>query len=644
MVEIPSLAVCLYGTDEPVDAPVILTAGPLSAELESGNLRYIRFNGVEMIRAVSYIVRDRNWGTYNPDISNLEVTQKDGMFRVTYDAITRDDVQEFRYSAEITGGKDGSLSFRARGRAVTDFETNRTGFVVLHPIDGVAGEPAILEDVEGNRIDTAFPELIDPVQPMMNLRAITHRFAPGASVRCLMEGDIFEMEDQRNWTDASYKTYVRPLALPWPYMMPQGSESEQAVSLTMEGRLSPPVGNEASISLRIGAPVGSVPPLGIGLDPEDADTARTKIDELRKARPAHLLCHHDPRRNHDARTLKACAGLAQELGAEAWLEAVIAKVEGYEDEVSALGAAAKAMGSPFATVLVSPASDLKCTLPGSVWPPAPPADELYRHTRKAFPQARLGGGMFSYFTELNRKRPPADLLDIVSFTTSPLVHAGDDRSVMESLESLPHVVRSVRHIAGQKPFAVGPSAIGMRMNPYGAAPMENPDNIRQAMNRNDPRQRGLLGAAWALGYFAHFARGGAQAITLGGAVGPFGLLFTPEPWPQPWFDHHGGLFPVFHVIRGLARLANAPLREAQVSVPGKLAALAADGPDGPEIWIANLTFTTQKFDLPEEARRAAILDAVQFSAAAQDPEFLDRLKPATGPLELSPFAIARLRG
>ena len=99
MVEIPSLAVCLYGTDEPVEPPVVLTAGPLSAELESGNLRYIRFNGVEMIRAISYIVRDRNWGTYNPDIANLQVSQKDDMFHVTYDAVTRDDVQEFRYSA-----------------------------------------------------------------------------------------------------------------------------------------------------------------------------------------------------------------------------------------------------------------------------------------------------------------------------------------------------------------------------------------------------------------------------------------------------------------------------------------------------------------------------------------------------------------
>ena len=30
------------------------------------------------------------------------------------------------------------------------------------------------------------------------------------------DGDIFEMEDQRNWTDASYKIYSTPLRLPFP--------------------------------------------------------------------------------------------------------------------------------------------------------------------------------------------------------------------------------------------------------------------------------------------------------------------------------------------------------------------------------------------------------------------------------------------
>ena len=128
-------------------------------------------------------------------------------------------------SAEIVGRADGTLRFAARGRAVTDFLTNRTGFVVLHPIENVAGKPARVTEATGKTFDTRFPDLIDPVQPMMNLRAIRHEFAPGASVECRMEGDTFEMEDQRNWTDASYKTYVRPLALPWPYTLAKGPSS-----------------------------------------------------------------------------------------------------------------------------------------------------------------------------------------------------------------------------------------------------------------------------------------------------------------------------------------------------------------------------------------------------------------------------------
>ena len=76
-------------------------------------------------------------------------------------------------------------------------------------------------------------------------------------------------------------------------------------------------------------------------------------------------------------------------------------------------------------------------------------------------------------------------------------------------------IARLRRFIADKPYAVGPSAIGMRDNPYGAAVADNPDDRRQAMNRNDPRQRGLLGAAWNLGYFAHFAYGGAAAIARG---------------------------------------------------------------------------------------------------------------------------------
>jgi len=78
-----SESVRLYGTDETVEPPRVLRAGPLSAELDVGNLRHIRYHGREMIRAISFIVRDKNWGTYAPRISQLDVQESPESFSVT---------------------------------------------------------------------------------------------------------------------------------------------------------------------------------------------------------------------------------------------------------------------------------------------------------------------------------------------------------------------------------------------------------------------------------------------------------------------------------------------------------------------------------------------------------------------------------
>jgi hypothetical protein len=519
--------------------------------------------------------------------------------------------------------------------------------VVLHPIEGVAGEPCTIEHVDGRVVQTRFPDLIDPVQPMMDLRALTHQFAPGLTVTCRMEGDAFEMEDQRNWTDASYKTYVRPLSLPWPYELKAGEGTSQRVELTVSRTpgASVTAGN-GGIRLSLEPTSVSVPPLGFGLDPGDASTVLRVADLLSEAHAHHVVCAFDPGRGHDEASLARAVEAGRALGVDLWLEAVIRRVEGYDEEIRDLGRMAEHMGARFGTVLVSPAPDLKCTLPGSVWPPCPPLEGLYRAAREAFPRARLGGGMFSYFTELNRKRPPVGLLDLVTFTTSALVHAGDDRSVTESLESLPALVRSVKAFIEGKPFHVGPSAIGMRDNPYGEAPMENPTNIRQAMNRVDPRQRGLLGAAWALGYFAHFARGGASAVTLGGGAGPFGLVHADMPYAQPYFDETGGCYPVFHVFRGLAALAGRRLLDVKSSAQRVVQAIGTIEPGEGEVWLANLTGQEQQVTLWSKAEgQIAILDEESFAYAASNARAMDVLLKQfdADEIRLRPYSVARLR-
>ena len=117
-----------------------------------------------------------------------------------------------RYSAQIAGAVE-ELTFTATAIPDGDFETNRCGFCILHPIVGLAGSPVSVEHTDGSVVETVLPELIDPWQPFKDMRAITHTVRDGLTAECRMEGDTFEMEDQRNWSDASYKTYVRPLAL-----------------------------------------------------------------------------------------------------------------------------------------------------------------------------------------------------------------------------------------------------------------------------------------------------------------------------------------------------------------------------------------------------------------------------------------------
>jgi D-apionolactonase len=645
----PPESIRLYGTDEPVEPPRTFQAGPLKVEFEAGNLRHIRYHGQEMIRAVSFVVRDKNWGTYGPQVANLNFHEEAGEFRISYDATAGDTEQEFRYSATITGKANGSLSFSGRGTALTDFLTNRTGFVVLHPIEGVAGAGCKVEHIDGTIEETRFPLLIDPFQPMSALRAITHEFLPGLKVSCRMEGDTFEMEDQRNWTDASYKTYVRPLALPWPYVIAKGETIDQTVILAVSGTAGEIESVDSRLTLTVGRQIAgsAMPPLGLGLDPKDLKATEQSLNELRQAAPSHLVCYYDPRLGHGEEDLKRMAAVGKELGTDLWLEFVIPSVDHFADDIQDLGRALAALGDPFAAVMVSPAPDLKCTLPGSPWPPCPPLEDCYRAARAAFPKARLGGGMFSFFTELNRKRPPTALLDFLTFTTVAIFHAGDDRSAMEGLESLPYLAKSIESFSGGKPYHVGPSAIGLRMNPYGEAPMANPGNVRQAMNGMDPRQRGLFAAAWSVGFAARFAKGGASALTLGGTAGEFGIAYAKAGYPQPWFEENGGLYPVYHVIKGLSALRGLPLIELVISKPREIQAIAVARDREIEVWMANLTEQTQTIELKTKlAGSLAVLSASEFERATREFFVMDSLEGtySDDPITLPSYAIARVTG
>ncbi|MGO8050387.1 D-apionate lactonase [Rhizobium leguminosarum] len=607
----------LYGTRLVDPPPVRLRAGKLEADLTNGNLRTILYDGTEVLRAISYLVRDRDWGTYSPEIADLRIEQNDDRFEVAYLARCEGpDDTRLIIDVRITGSAD-RLDFEAEAVAPTGFETNRCGFCILHPIVGVAGSPATVEHVDGQIVATRIPDVIEPWQPFKDMRAITHAVMPDVQAECRMEGDTFEMEDQRNWSDASYKTYVKPLALPWPYQIPANQPVRQKTSLVIRdisgSTRHPPGMSGGAIKLELGPRTGTMPDIGVIITPEEADATLSAKPVLTEIAPQELLFHFDPGGGHGVDALRRFAAIATVHRGRSTLEIALPCKSSPSSEAAEIARQMRLAEFRPDAIMISPSVDRQSTPPGSKWPECPPLDEVYTAARAAFPGIRIGGGMLSYFTELNRKRVPDGQLDFVSHCTNPIVHAADDLSVMQTLEALPFVTRSVRAIYGDKPYRIGPSTIPMRQNPYGSRTMDNPVGARIAMANRDPRHNGRFAEAFALGYAIRVLDAGLECLTLSALSGPFGLIAGPaEPTEQ------GGRRPLFNTVRTLSRLAGASWQECVSSSPSEVLSFVARNAAGARLHVVNLTGEERKVDCgacrPADAGKELLL--APFATAA----------------------------
>jgi len=585
-------AFALYGTHEAEELPVHLTAGHLSADLANGNLRTIRYDGVEVLRAVSYLVRDRDWGTYSSAIENLWIEQGNGAFSVRYVAHCRGP-EDSRLAISVhIAATEHELIFEAGALSPTGFETNRCGFCILHPIVGIAGSSAKVEHVDGSVDETRFPDQIDPWQPFKDMRAITHQVLPGISAECRMEGDTYEMEDQRNWSDASYKTYVRPLALPWPYQIAANEPVRQRIVLairdTRSGETTAADSAGRTIKLEPGDRSGTMPDIGVIVTSDEAKAVLAARDLLSDIAPQELLFHFDPNAGHGTEAFKDFAAIAAIHRGRSTLEIALPCKQPPAAETAEIARQMQSAGFQPDAILISPSVDRQSTPPGSKWPECPPLEEVYAAAHAAFAGIRIGGGMLSYFTELNRKRVPADRLGFVSHCTNPIVHAADDLSVMQTLEALPFITRSVRAIYGDKPYRIGPSTIPMRQNPYGSRTMDNPAGSRIPMASRDPRHNGRFADAFALGYAIRVLDADIECLTLSALTGPFGLVAgKAEPTEE------GGNRPLFNTVKLLSGLAGSAWNGCRSSHPSEVLAFQS----GSTVHILNLTADEQSIDI-----------------------------------------------
>ena len=128
---------------------------------ENGFIRYIKYGDNEIVRMIYMALRDKNWGTYLPEIKYEKINVYENSFYITYQCDYKEsDTVIFSWNAVIQGGESGKIIFTINGKALSTLIKNRAGFCILHPIANTAGEKLTVTCSDNQIISTFFPSSI----------------------------------------------------------------------------------------------------------------------------------------------------------------------------------------------------------------------------------------------------------------------------------------------------------------------------------------------------------------------------------------------------------------------------------------------------------------------------------------------------
>jgi hypothetical protein len=489
-----------------------LCAGPLRLVLEEGAVRWVRLGNVEILRAIRAAVRDQNWGTPPHRFTAFDVDQSADSFRARFKAENREGPIALDWDGEIQGSPDGTLVYRFRGVARSTFLKSRIGLVVLHPVDECAGRSCTIETSDGRVYDSAFPLLVASTDPFTDLRAITHEVVPfGLRAEVRFDGEVFEMEDHRNWSDFSFKTFGTPLSRPSPVEVEAGTVIEQSVTLRLIGDRAAWPGTRSSSSSGIvvhlsAAPDRRLPRVGTRL-PLDRRLSAPERSTLAALRLSHLRIDIDASAPDLADRFRWASEESHAVGCP--LEVAVFLPAAPEHAMPRLADAASLSAAPIASWLVFD-KERRVTTPGL-------ARLAARWLERVTPGAPIGAGSDRYFAELNSNRPPPGDGDFLCHPSSPQVHDFDDATLIENLRSVYWMAQTARAFANGRPLTLSP----VTLRPHGTS-----------SDAPDSRQSTPFGAAWTAGHLSASVRSGIESLTYHDAVGPRGLM-GPDgtAWP-----------------------------------------------------------------------------------------------------------------
>jgi D-apionolactonase len=626
-----------YGSTAALSAGRLLKSGPLTLLYESGSIRYVRYGDKELVRSIYSALRDHNWDTVEPELENEHVEAGPSSFRLHYHARYRQGPVDFSAYYEFEGDEQGNLSLRMQGVAHREFLRNRIGFCVLHPMETCKGAPCRITFTDGEAKTLEFPFFISPHQPFMDIHSMEWSVSPGLAAVLSFSGDVFETEDQRNWTDASFKTYCTPLARPFPVTVAAGEKIEQEIRFRLSGKVKNPAtrADRSVMVAKRGEPL-PFPRLGLGQSSSKHSLSEGEIAQLRSLNPDHLRIEWHTG-SPDAGSLQTALSDARRLG---WpVELVLFAAKNQRDLPRKVADLVRNSRIEVARLLLLEEGAKSCS------------ETVIRkyapQFRQLLPGTPYGSGTDVYFAEFNRFTPASDNLDFVCYSINPQVHAFDLSSMTETLGAQRETVESACVLAPEKEVVVSPVTLKPRYNPNAtaAAPEPLPGQLPPEV---DPRQMSLYAAGWTVGSIANLAAGGASSITYYETTGWRGVIQGDRDPVLPGLFHAraGQRFPVCFVLQQVTSFPGRAFQPAVISEHLSVSALWMENTEGGKILVANHVNDSKTVEVALAAGPATVqtfdADAAlrYMNTGTLPPRRKARRSKAGIRIDLQPFSIA----
>ena len=584
-----------------------VVAGGVAADVAPEGLRHLAVRGRDVIANIYSAVRARDWATLPgiPAGTDLEV----GKSRIVWRHAERVG-EHLRSELAVSWAEPGVLSATVTLTALRSVEINRWGFnlclgaaqwadarVLDLPGDVRLPRRVAAQRAEGGVLKGLFP-------PM---RRLTMRRSDGTTVRIVSDGQLLEAEDQRNWTDPTFKIYSGSLGDPLPRAIPAGTVLRQDLSVVVEHARASSDGDEPAV-------LGAVTELPfVGVQANDGDPLRRD-------------------------------GVAAAL---AVLDVDHMRIDAEYPDVEAPQATGRAV--EFAVLVPEVTLDILARVAEAAGD-LPSGSRLLLHrtgrrTTDAAAAAALAGllarpdlvvvpGSDAYYADLNRDRPGSD--GFVSFSMTPTVHAFDTESVFATLGVQEELVRQTRAEFGAAPV-VSPVTLRLRGDPE--LPGAPATARRRVSGRHvDERLHRLEGAAWTFGSVHAMTRGGAYSATWHELVGVRGLL-RPE-------GDRVGVVPAFHALSVLGAGRRPRVRPVTLLGGGVVGLLF---PDRARLVLASQRPWDQEVRLepwaPRALSRRRLRDRDLAPAAATLPwwDGPQETVGRTGTVALEPFEVTEIR-